>query len=126
MTAQEHDDDCRVGLNVLRSPWELERDETSSGPAFTVYDCDGRRITEPYLDTKKALLIAAAPELLAASVAVVKARKDFEQWVRGGRAGRAILVLAGAESQRDLRTRTEAAFASLAAAIAKAIPSKEP
>jgi hypothetical protein len=67
-----------------------------------------------------ALLIASAPDLLAASEAVMKARKDYEAWVNNGPAGRAILALAGVEDESALRAQSKNAFAALAAAIAKA------
>lgn len=58
--------------------------------------------------------------LLSAAQAVVKARADYVSWVQGGQAGRAILAALGVTSEADLRNQSEAAFASLEAAIARA------
>lgn len=44
--------------------WTYEAEETSDGYAFSVYDENGKRLTEPDISETNARLIAAAPELL--------------------------------------------------------------
>lgn len=50
--------------------WELEEEETSDGPAWSVYDEHGDRLTAPYIRHLDACLIAKAPELLKLAMKV--------------------------------------------------------
>lgn len=49
----------------MKRAWEYQEDETSTGVMFTVYNEQGKRITESYCSQDEVRLIAAAPDMAA-------------------------------------------------------------